>query len=63
MKVLQLCHKIPFPPNDGGTLATYQLAKAMIDMGWEVKILSIATSKHPFTEMPLDPVFKKTTPE
>ncbi|UTW65610.1 glycosyltransferase family 4 protein [bacterium SCSIO 12643] len=63
MKVLQLCHKIPFPPNDGGTLATYQLAKAMIDMGWEVKILSIATSKHPYTEMPLDPVFKKTVPE
>jgi glycosyltransferase involved in cell wall biosynthesis len=63
MKVLQLCHKMPFPPNDGGTLATYQLSKAMIDMGWDVKILGIATIKHPFTEMPLDPIFKHTKPE
>ena len=63
MKVLQLCHKMPFPPNDGGTLATYQLSKAMIDMGWDVKILSIATPKHPYTEMPLDPIFKQTNPE
>ena len=63
MQVLQICHKFPFPPNDGGTLATYQLAKAMLEMGWKVKTLSLATSKHPYSEMPLDPVFKATEPE
>lgn len=63
MKVLQICHKFPFPPNDGGTLATYQLAKAMLEMGWEVKTLSLATGKHPQAEMPLDPVFNATKPE
>ena len=63
MKVLQICHKIPFPPNDGGTLATYQLSKAMIEMGWNVKILALATNKHPFQEMPTDPIFNKTHPE
>ena len=63
MKVLQICHKFPFPPNDGGTLATYQLSKAMIEMAWDVKILSLATVKHPYTEMPLDPIFKATNPE
>lgn len=63
MNVLQICHKFPFPPNDGGTLATYQLSKAMIEMGWTVKILSLATGKHPHSEMPLDPIFKATEPE
>jgi len=63
MNVLQICHKMPFPPNDGGTLAMYQLSKAMLDMGWNVKILGIGTAKHPITEMPLDSVYKKTHPE
>ncbi|MGB1002879.1 MAG: glycosyltransferase family 4 protein [Salibacteraceae bacterium] len=63
MKVLQICHKFPFPPNDGGTLATYQLTKAMIEMGWSVKILSISTPKHPFVEMPVDPIYNKSQPE
>ncbi len=63
MNVLQICHKFPFPPNDGGTLATYQLSKAMIEMGWKVKILSLATRKHPHSEMPLDPIFNTTEPE
>ena len=60
MRVLQICHKVPFPPNDGGTLATYQLAKAMITMGWKVKTLAISTEKHPYHEMPLDSVFNST---
>ena len=60
---MQICHKFPFPPNDGGTLATYQLTKAMIEMGWSVKILSISTAKHPFVEMPVDPIFNKCKPE
>ncbi|MFT4755213.1 MAG: glycosyltransferase involved in cell wall biosynthesis [Salibacteraceae bacterium] len=63
MRVLQICHKIPFPPNDGGTLATYQLTKAMLDLGWSVKLLGMSTAKHPFTEMPVDPVFLSIQPE
>ena len=63
MRVLQICHKVPFPPNDGGTLATYQLTKAILDLGWSVKLLSLSTDKHPFIEMPLDSVYKATNPE
>lgn len=63
MRVLQICHKMPFPPNDGGTLAMYQLSKAMIEMGWDVKLLGISTAKHPFVEYPLDEVFIRTKPE
>lgn len=62
MRVLQICHKSPFPPNDGGTLAMYQLSKAMLDMGWMVQIVYIGTTKHPIVEMPLDAVFQKTNP-
>tara|TARA_R110002050_G_scaffold109799_1_gene221316 strand:- start:34284 stop:35477 length:1194 start_codon:yes stop_codon:yes gene_type:complete len=63
MNVLQICHKMPFPPNDGGTLATYQLSKAMLGMGWNVKVLGLSTKKHPHTDLPLDTVFNKTNPE
>ena len=63
MKVLQICHKMPFPPNDGGTLATYQLSKAMLNLDWEVKLVGLSTLKHPMKEMPLDPVFQNSHPK
>lgn len=48
MKVLQLCHKPPFPEIDGGCLAMNQMTKALEASGMEVSILSIVTPKHPF---------------
>lgn len=50
MKVLQLCHKTPFPANDGGTKAMQAIARGLIDNGCEVDVLSIATHKHPEPE-------------
>ena len=46
MKILQLCHKVPFPPKDGGCLAMHNLTIGLIDEGHEVKVLSINTKKH-----------------
>jgi glycosyltransferase involved in cell wall biosynthesis len=46
MKILQLCHKVPFPPKDGGCLAMHNLTMGLIDEGHEVKVLSINTKKH-----------------
>jgi len=48
MKVLQLCHKPPYPETDGGCLAINQLTQALIDQGCDVTIVSIATPKHPY---------------
>jgi polysaccharide biosynthesis protein PslH len=48
MRILQLCHKPPFPPIDGGCKAMDNLSQGFIKDGVELKILSIETHKHPF---------------
>lgn len=62
MRVLHICSKTPFPPIDGGTIASYQLANAMLKLGWQVKNISVVTPKHPKQEMPIDPVYQGTNP-
>ncbi len=47
MKVLQLCHKPPCPPIDGGTRSMHCITEGLIDRGHEVKIICIHTHKHP----------------
>jgi len=47
MKVLQLTHKPPVPSIDGGCLAMRQITNSLLRAGIEVKVLSIATGKHP----------------
>jgi glycosyltransferase involved in cell wall biosynthesis len=48
MKILQLCKKFPFPLKDGEAIAVTYLAKAFADLGSEVTLLSMNTSKHWF---------------
>lgn len=48
MKVLQLCHKPPYPSRDGGCLAIAATTTGLIDAGHEVKVLCMSTHKHPF---------------
>ncbi len=48
MKVLQICNKPPFPPNDGGTIAMNNVTKGLFAAGANVKVLALATPKHPF---------------
>jgi hypothetical protein len=47
MRILQLCSKVPYPAKDGGCLAMLNLAEMMFKIGFQVKILSIETYKHP----------------
>ena len=47
MKILQLTHKPPVPSIDGGCLAMRQITNSLLTAGIEVKVLSIATVKHP----------------
>ena len=46
MKVLQICNKVPFPPKDGGSLATWNLAKGLAQQGVDLTIAALNTSKH-----------------
>jgi len=47
MRILQLCNKPPWPPNDGGSMAMLNLTRGLLAAGHEVKVLCISTPKHP----------------
>lgn len=61
MKIIQLCHKVPFPPKDGGCLAMHNLTMGLIDEGHEVKVLSINTKKHFIDISQLPESYKQAT--
>jgi polysaccharide biosynthesis protein PslH len=46
MKILQVCKKFPFPLKDGESIAMTYLAKALCELGHNVSLLSMNTSKH-----------------
>ena len=46
MKILQLCKKFPYPLKDGETIAISYLSKAMHELGCEITLLCMNTSKH-----------------
>jgi polysaccharide biosynthesis protein PslH len=51
MRILLLSNKFPFPPNDGGALATYNMIRGLAEAGNDIDLLLMNTSKH-FTEYP-----------
>ncbi len=46
MKILQLCKKFPYPLKDGESIAVAYLSKALHDLGCELDLLAMNTSKH-----------------
>jgi glycosyltransferase involved in cell wall biosynthesis len=56
MKILQICNKPPYPPVDGGAIAMNNTTLGLLNLGVEVKVLSISTHKHPvvYTKIPKD---------
>lgn len=46
MKILQVSNKYPFPPKDGGAIATLALANGFARAGHEVSLLAMRTPKH-----------------
>ena len=46
MKILQLCKKFPFPLKDGEVIAVNTLAKSLKELGAEMTLLTMNTSKH-----------------
>ena len=41
MRVLQLCHKIPFPPTDGGSIAMHQITEGLQKEGFSIKVIAM----------------------
>jgi glycosyltransferase involved in cell wall biosynthesis len=50
MKILQIANKVPYPPKDGGSIATFAMTKGFTALGHEVTVLAMSTSKHPVME-------------
>lgn len=48
MNILLLCNKLPYPPKDGGSIATLNISKGLAELGYNVTILSLNTNKHYF---------------
>ncbi len=48
MRVLILANKVPYPPKDGGSIATLQMITGLMEQGHRVTCLAMNTSKHPF---------------
>ena len=46
MRILQISNKAPYPPNDGSSIAVYNMAKGFINNGSELHLLTINTKKH-----------------
>ncbi len=42
MKVLQLCHRVPYPPSDGGSIAMHQITEGLLNNGISVKVLALS---------------------
>lgn len=59
MKVLQLCHKPPFPAIDGGCIAMKNISCGLIDQGAELHVLTIETDKHPYSPESIPEQYKE----
>jgi glycosyltransferase involved in cell wall biosynthesis len=46
MKILQICHRIPYPPLDGGNIAMLNLADSLHKAGCKLRLFALNTSKH-----------------
>src|SRR5574344_1600303 len=49
MKILFLTNKVPYPPKDGGSIATFSLIKSFNNAGHAVTVMSMNTRKHHIT--------------
>jgi glycosyltransferase involved in cell wall biosynthesis len=48
MKILILTNKLPYPPRDGGSIATLNMITGLHDAGNQITCLALNTNKHPF---------------
>lgn len=61
MRVLQLCNKPPLPATDGGGQAMHSVTLGLLHCGVDVKVLTIATDKHPFLPQQMPDAYRLDT--
>lgn len=61
MKILFICNKSPYPPNEGGSLGMYVFHKAIAEAGHQVKLLALNTNKSYIDPADIPEDFRKLT--
>ena len=61
MNILQLCIRVPYPPVDGGSIAMYNMQKALYENNAKLKVLSFNTIKQPVDLEKLDKAYLDMT--
>jgi polysaccharide biosynthesis protein PslH len=61
VRILQLCNKPPYPAVDGGTKAMHSITMGLLEAGHGVKVLCIATPKHPLDLKALPAEYRERT--
>lgn len=61
MRILQLCKKFPYPLKDGESIAVNSISKALNQLGCEVTLLAMNTTKHYFDTQQLPKNFNHYT--
>jgi glycosyltransferase involved in cell wall biosynthesis len=61
LKILQLCIRVPFCPNDGATIAMNNAARALMQGGARVKTLAFNTNKNFIPVEKIDPWLLQST--
>lgn len=59
LKILQISNKAPYPPNDGSSIAIYNMAQGLIENGAQLHLLTINTKKHFKADNEVPEEFKK----
>jgi len=60
MKILILTNKLPYPPRDGGSIATLNMITGLHDAGNQITCLALNTSKHPYPVKKIPPELGET---
>jgi len=60
MKILILTNKLPYPPKDGGSIATLNMLTGLRDAGNELSCLALNTSKHTYPVREIPPEIGET---
>lgn len=61
MKILQVCHRVPFPPIDGGNFAIISIGQSLIKSGSRIKMFALNTTRHFIDIDKLPEVFRSQT--
>jgi glycosyltransferase involved in cell wall biosynthesis len=59
MRILQISNKAPYPPNDGSSIAVYNMAKGFIQNNVDFHFITINTKKHFKSDVLVPDDFKK----